>query len=369
MESSKRGAGPSRAGSPAQVGMAAGTCAALRKRLPVGSCSGVGSLAAPGKERAQPELRGCGRGRRTQPSPALPRQGQAPGAQGTEHGHRGGIPSCARGQEWDGARLAAGSSPRAQVCHSPSCNGCNCCGSAGCCAGAAAGPFCFLPRSTLKKLNTLPAIPLSDLEGTLQTDVSLGKGPSQRVPRSGREASRRSNAWAKLRVRQERAGCAGAPHSAALSVLSRRVHRALWRGRVAASACVSACHKGLLGHPVPLGSTVTVLHRGTVTVSQRALGHAATCPGATPSPPEVPLVGRNPLPRVSNTAQDTPSPAQCSGKDSPRCLARTAQLGAGPGAEQLPASKRQTHLAKSKNTPDREDGISVCIKAFEFTAL
>ena len=56
--------------------MAAGTFSALRTWPRAGSCSCVWSMAAPGKERAQSELRGCGRGWRAQPSPALPRQGQ-----------------------------------------------------------------------------------------------------------------------------------------------------------------------------------------------------------------------------------------------------------------------------------------------------
>lgn len=95
-------------------------------------------------------------------------------------------------------------------------------------------------------------VPQPGCEGTGCRDGRwLGKAASHQVPGSGRKAGRRSSTLEKLRVRKERAAVWAILRAPLSRLLSCREHRALWRCRVAASVCVNACHKGLLGHPVP----------------------------------------------------------------------------------------------------------------------
>lgn len=163
--------------------MAAGTCAVLRKRPRVRCCSGVCSRAAPGKERAQPELRGCGRGRRTQPGPVLPRQGQPCHAPGHGARLRGVCPGpCSLLSMGMSPGHGMACSPLAQLCHSPSCGGCNCSTSSDCCAGAVPGPS-FSSRASLGMLRGLWVMSLPGFMATCGRRW-LGKGPSQQVLQS-----------------------------------------------------------------------------------------------------------------------------------------------------------------------------------------
>ncbi|RLV82398.1 hypothetical protein DV515_00016691 [Chloebia gouldiae] len=172
-------------------------------------------------------------------------------------------------------------------------------------------------QANLGTLRDLCSMSVTGFVATCRRDASeKGMGDASGAPRhlqkaTGQQVSSRNNTSEKLWVRQERVCCAGAPHSTALS----RPH------------CGMA-----LSPPAPMSPRVTKdpwtpSSIPCCTVSQRALAHSATSPGATPSPLKVTQVGRNPSPQGSRRS---PQGCRCSltGKGArPSMEAATASLG------------------------------------------